>query len=238
MKSVIRVIYSSHLGVPLNNKFNDHIYQTIGESNSFEVTIHPYENYNQYSLTEVYNKALNELDKRDAIFVFCHNDIEFDTKDWGKILLNHFNKKQNNYQIIGVAGSTELNSHGCWWLDASGKNMNFTKMIGIVNHDNGIRKWESRYSEPHFGVKPVVLIDGLFMAIDPEEIEHNFDESFKGFHYYDLSFCFPNYLDRCNIGVITDIRITHRSVGMTNQEWENNRQQFAIQYADELPAQV
>jgi len=238
MKSIIRVIYSSHLGQAFNNKFNDHIYKTIGISNSFEFSIHPYENYNQYSLTEVYNKALNELDKKDAVFVFCHNDIEFDTKDWGKILLNHFNRRNNNYQIIGVAGTTELNSHGCWWLDATGKNMNFSKMIGIVNHDNGVRKWESKYSNPHFGVKPVVVIDGLFMAVDPEDIEHPFDETYRGFHFYDLSFCFPNYLDGCNIGVITDIRITHHSIGITNQQWEQNRQQFVTQYADELPVKI
>lgn len=238
MKTIIRVIYSSHLGEEKNTLFNKHIAETIGNVNSFEYTIHPYENYNQYSLPEVYNKALNELGKEDAIFVFCHNDITFDTKDWGKVLLRHFNNPRNNYQIIGVAGTTELHSHGCWWTDATGKNMNFSKMVGIVNHDNGLRKWESKYSNPHFGVKPVVLIDGLFMAVDPVEIEHKFDESYKGFHYYDISFCFPNYLDGCNIGVITDLRITHGSVGMTNEQWEQNRQQFATQYADELPISI
>jgi GT2 family glycosyltransferase len=73
------------------------------------------------------------------------------------------------------------------------------------------------------------------MAIDCNNIIHKFDEDFKGFHFYDISMVIPNYLDGCNIGVTTSIRILHKSVGMTNQQWEANRQQFANKYADELP---
>jgi len=235
MKTKIRIIYSSHLGIEANLKFNQHIDETIGD---VDHSIHPYENYAQYSLPEVYNKALNELDKEDAVFVFCHNDIKFDSKDWGNVLLKHFNSRNYKYEIIGVAGATELNTHGCWWLDATAQNKNDSKMKGIVNHNNGVRKWENRYSKPHFGVLPVVIIDGLFMAVDPVGIKHNFDETYKGFHFYDLSFCFPNYLDGCDIGIITDIRITHDSVGVTNEQWEQNRQQFVKQYAEELPQTI
>ena len=55
---------------------------------------------------------------------------------------------------------------------------------------------------------------------------------------YDVSFCFPNYLDGCNVGVMTDIRITHKSIGQTNQQWEENRKQFAEEYKSELPIEV
>lgn len=231
MKKRIIVVFSSHLSNDENVKFINHVNNTIGVPHETYV----YENQNQYSLTEVYNKAITEHHADDAIMVFCHNDIIFETKDWGKKLLNHFNK--SDYQIIGVAGATELNAHGCWWLNEKGQ-MNLSKMIGIVNHQNELRKWESMYSRPHFGVKSTVIVDGLFIAVDTSNIEHKFDESYKGFHYYDISFCFPNYLDGCNIGVITNIRITHKSVGETNQQWEENRIQFINQYKDELPIEV
>lgn len=233
MKKRINLIYSSHLSIEENEAFEEHVNKTCG----VPVSIFGYSNFNQFSLPEIYNKAISEIDTNDAITVFSHNDIEFDTKNWGKKLLKHFNNPKNDYQIIGVAGAVELNKHSTWWLDNNNQ-MNFSKMVGIVNHDNGLRKWESKYSEQHYGVKPVLLIDGLFMAVDLDEIEHKFDESYKGFHYYDLSFCFPNYLDGCNIGVITDIRITHKSIGQTNQQWEENRKQFAEQYKDELPINV
>jgi len=227
MKKRIIVVFSSHLTTYENDKFIQHINDTCGVHHS----VHAYVNHNQYSLPEVYNKAISSHSSEDAIMVFCHNDIEFDTPDWGKILLKHFNK--NNYQILGVAGSVSI-YNGTWWLNKKNE-MNFFDMIGIVNHDNGIRKWESKYSEPHFGVKPVVVVDGLFIAIDTEDIEHNFDENYKGFHFYDVNVSVKNFLDGCNIGVITDIRITHKSIGQTNKEWELNRQQFVEEYKDELP---
>ena len=110
--------------------------------------------------------------------------------------------------------------------------------MGIVEHTNGLREWVSEYSKPHFGIKEVCLIDGLFIAVDTSNITHQFDEDFKGFHFYDLSFCIPNYLDGVNIGIVTDIRILHKSVGMTNQQWEEARIQFAEKYKEELPIKV
>lgn len=233
VKKRINLVYSSHLSQEENEAFEKHLNETCG----VPVSIFGYPNFNEYSLPEVYNRAISEIDQKDAITVFCHNDIEFDTPNWGKILLKHFNRPNNEYQIIGVAGVESIYS-GCWWLDESQKNMNFKEMVGIVNHDNGIRKWESRYSEPHFGVKPVAVIDGLFMAVDIDEIEHEFDERFGKWHFYDMSFVFPNVLDGCNAGVITDIRITHMSIGETDMEWERNKLLFEKLYKNEIPFKI
>jgi hypothetical protein len=235
MKTRINIVYSSHLSEEENNVFEKHVSDTIGTPHK----IFGYPNFNEYSLPEVYNRAIKEIGENPKeITVFCHNDIEFDTYDWGVKLLKHFNNPNNDYQIIGVAGSDVLYEHACWWLTQDGSGMNGESMIGIVNHDNGIRKWTSKYSEPHYGVRPVILIDGLFMAVDLSEIENKFDENFKGFHFYDVSFCIPNYLDGCNIGIITDIRITHKSIGQTNKEWDLNRAQFAEKYKEYLPLKV
>lgn len=233
MKKRIDIIYSTHLTEKEDFEFEKNIRETCG----VPCSIHRYVNNNQYSLSNIYNKAISEIESEDSIFIFCHNDISFDRKNWGKKLLSHFNNPNEDYQIIGVAGATELNTHGCWWLNSNNQ-MNFSKMVGIVNHDNGIRKWESRYSEPHFGIKPVVCIDGLFMAVDIDNIENKFDENYGMWHYYDVGFCVPNYLDGCNIGVITDIRITHKSIGMTDPDWERNRIKFSEEYKEFLPLKV
>lgn len=223
MKKNIIVVFSSHLSEEENQKFSDHIGETIGITN----TIICYKNLNQFSLSEIYNKAIKEYNNENSIFVFCHNDIIFRTKDWGKLLLTKFNT--TNYSIIGVAGTTYLHNNGRWWEDRS-------KMHGVVEHTDGYNVWVSEYSKPIKGyITPVVLVDGVFIAVDCNNIEHQWDEVFKGFHLYDLGFCVPNYLDGCNIGVTTDIRILHKSVGMTNQEWEDNRLQFVEKYIDELP---
>jgi len=224
-KKKIIVIFSTHLSEEENEKFVSHIDSTIGVDHS----VHYYVNYNTHSLPEIYNKAIEEHNEEGAIMVFCHNDIIFKTKNWGKYLLAKFNHL--DYQIIGVAGSTYMPESGRWWDDPS-------KMVGIVEHTNGLREWVSEYCKPFGGVKETVLIDGLFMAVDCNDIEDRFDEDFKGFHFYDISFCVPNWLDGVNVGVVTDIRILHKSVGMTNQEWENNRIQFVEKYKADLPLTV
>jgi hypothetical protein len=222
-KTNIIVVFSSHLSEEENEKFIKHVSSTIGVKH--KVVCYP--NLNKFSLPQVYNTAIKEHNTEDAIMVFCHNDITIKTRDWGRILLNKFNN--SDFSIIGVAGSTYLHDNGVWWHDRS-------KMYGIVEHINGLRTWISEYAPPRKGViKPVILVDGLFMAVDCNNIEHQWDEEFKGFHLYDLSFCVPNYLDGCNIGVTTDIRILHQSVGMTNQQWELNRQQFVEKYKEDLP---
>ena len=64
--------------------------------------------------------------------------------------------------------------------------------------------------------------------------KEKFDEEFKGFHFYDLSLSIPNFIAGCNIGVTTDIRIIHQSIGMTNEQWEASRQQFVNKYKNEF----
>lgn len=232
-KDKIKVIYSSHFSEKENNIFNSKIESSIG----VEHDIYCYPNFNEFSLANIYNKALNEHKSNNSILLYIHNDISFDTNNWGVKLLKHFNNSHNDYQIIGLAGVESLYS-GCWWTNETNDGMNMKEMVGIVNHFNGIRKWTSKYSDSFSGVRPVVVIDGLFMAVDPNEIIHGFDEKFGKWHFYDLGFVFPNVLDGCNAGVITDIRITHNSIGETDQEWNKNKILFEKIYGNELPFKI
>jgi len=185
-------------------------------------------NNGERSLAETYNEILSEA--KTNIVVLCHDDIYFDTTSWYHKLMKHFEKSE--YGIIGVAGSTSLPSSGQWWEDRK-------KMIGIVNHEHEGKKWVSKYSDNiNNGIKEAIIVDGLFIAIDKERIKSNFDEEFKGFHFYDLPFCFENYLQGVKVGVITNIRITHRSIGQTNEQWEENRKQFAEKYSSNLPTKL
>jgi hypothetical protein len=230
MKNNIVVIFSSHLSENEDNNFKNHITSTIGcKHNIFCV-----KNYNEKSLAEVYNSFIKLNNENfetlpyhlNTIYVLCHNDILFKTKNWGKILLSKFNT--SNYGIIGVAGSTFIPENGIWWGD-------FSKAYGIVEHTDNLNDWTTMFSKPINNIQSVVTIDGVFMAIDVEKIKCTFDEEFGKFHYYDLNFCLNNYIEGVDIGVITDIRILHKSVGETNNEWEENRVKFIKKFGDYLP---
>jgi len=218
----ISVIISSHLTDDENKKNVQHIKKSSGIQN---IEILTYKNFNEYSLTEVYNIGLNE--SRNEIVVFVHNDVEFNTNNWGKILLNKFNT--SDFGILGVAGTTDIGNDGTWWSDRN-------KMIGIVNHRHNNKKWESKYSN-NYGkeIVEVCAIDGLFIAVNKNVIQRDFNELFTGYHYYDIPFCIDNYLNGVKIGVIFDIRLTHMSIGQTNDQWEKNRFKFTAKYDKNLP---
>jgi glycosyltransferase involved in cell wall biosynthesis len=45
-------------------------------------------------------------------------------------------------------------------------------------------------------------------------------------------------LENVKVGVITNIRITHKSIGQTNEQWEQNRELFVQKYNKNLPNKV
>jgi glycosyltransferase involved in cell wall biosynthesis len=194
-----------------------------------KIEVIPFENNGEFSLTEVYNKILN--DSSHDIVVLCHDDIYFDSKNWGQKILNHF-KRNQELGILGVAGSTQLPITGRWWDD-------FSKVKGIVNHEHEGKKWESKYSTSKGNeIDDVVLVDGLFIAINKKNIIHTFNEEVKGFHFYDVDFSFRNFMSGVEIGVMYDVRITHKSIGQTNEQWEKNRELFVNKNLKHLPIKI
>lgn len=210
----------------IDPQFTEYIRKSCGIP---KVEIIPFENPGTHSLTEAYNIILEK--STNDIVVLCHDDIYFEKNNWGNKILKHF-KRNPDYGILGVAGSTKLPSSAKWWEDP-------TRMRGIVNHEHEGKKWESKYS-PSLGnnIDPVVLVDGLFMVLDKTKIKQTFGEEIEGFHLYDVDFCVKNFVEEVNIGVIYDIRITHKSIGQTNQQWEDNREKFAQRHSDKLPLRI
>jgi hypothetical protein len=45
-------------------------------------------------------------------------------------------------------------------------------------------------------------------------------------------------LEGVKVGVTTEIKVTHKSIGMTNEEWELNRQEFVEKFKDKLPVKL
>ena len=220
---MISVIYSTRED---NQKHLQHIKDTCGVH---KMEVIQYINNGEYSLTELYNKALQET--TNNIVVFCHDDIIFETKNWGKRLLKNF-KENEEYGVIGIAGTTDIDETGRWWNDN-------TKMVGVVKHRHNGKTWENKYSSIfNKQVLQTVIVDGLFFAVKKDKIKENFDEDVKGFHFYEIDFCFRNHLKGVNIGVTFDVRVIHKSIGQTNDEWEKNRINFVEKYKGNLPYNI
>jgi glycosyltransferase involved in cell wall biosynthesis len=219
---MITIGYSTRASNPT---FIDQIKKTVGIK---DVEIIEVINNGEKSLTKVYNEILNQA--KNDIVVLCHDDILFETKSWGKRILEHFEK--TDYGILGVAGTTHMPSSGMWWEVKS-------EMIGQVYHMNEGEKWLSEYNKP-FGSRIIqsVVVDGLFIALHKNRINNNFIEDFDGFHFYDISFCLSNFLSGVKIGTISNVRLTHLSIGMTNENWDKNRLFLIEKYGANLPIKL
>ena len=217
---MITIIYSTRQHNP---DFQKHISETIGIKN-FEII--EFINNGEKSLTQVYNEGL-EKSKNDII-IFSHDDIIFKKEsNWGKKMVKHFNN--SDFGIIGIAGTTSLPGSGKWWEDN-------TKMVGMVSHTHDGKTWISKYSVS-FGdqIKECVIVDGLFFGVKKDRIKKTFDNQIENFHFYDIDFTFNNHINGTKVGVVTNIPVTHKSIGATNDKWEENRLKFIEKYSKNLP---
>jgi hypothetical protein len=188
-----------------------------------------YENDGVNSLTEIYNIGLKE--SKNDIVVFMHDDLILETPNMTPKIVKLF-EKHSEYGIIGIAGTDKLTS-GRWWD-------NRENMFGVVGHIHEGKRHVNHYSKGVFNdvLKDVVIVDGLFFMVRKSLLKKEFNEDFKGFHFYDIPFCVENKFEGVKIGLTTKFGITHKSVGITNKQWEKNKLLFEALFEKQLPLTI
>ena len=209
------------------DKLIENIKETCGCEPKITVCLNP----EGEGLTKAYNEILDMPEIDGDTIVFIHDDIEFMREGWGKEVLRLF-EEHEDYGIIGVAGSAEFDQMGAWWQ--------YKKIFGQVLHRSEGKSWLTTFSPLlDHDLEEVCVIDGLFMAIRKDRIGKRFDEENFGMQFYDISFCLDNFLDGCTkIGVTTNIRIAHNSVGALKPEWHESKQKMIEKYSQYFPITV
>ncbi len=224
MEKILTVVISSKKNVKESKELLDNIESTV----DVPCNIMFIQN-NGVSLTTVYHEAM--LKAETDIVVFIHDDIEFLRSGWGSELVRMFNEHQD-YGIIGIAGSAEFEYNAMWW--------NYKKIYGQVLHRNEGQSWLTSFSPLlKNDLEEVCVIDGLFMAVEKNRISQNFNKEIEGFNFYDIDFCLSNFLDKkTKIGVTTNIRVAHNSVGNLSENWYKNREIINEKYGNTYPIHV
>lgn len=208
-----------------NAAFSHHLRQTCGVK---EIEILAYTNPGQQSLSKIYNQGL--MAARYPIIVFLHDDIILESRHWGRKLLKHF--QSSKFGILGIAGTTELPASGQWW-------QNPLTRIGMIKHQQHHQIWTTQYSGNfHHRIIPAVCVDGVFIAVHKERLQEDFNEQLTGFHFYDVDFCLNNHLAGVNIGVIFNIKLIHKSMGLPTPDWEQSRLRFLSYHQYNLPCAI
>ena len=220
----VNVIVSSRKEQKDNKEFVDNVKSTAG----MDVDVFYCVNDGSISLTKIYQEALDECNC--DIVVYMHDDIEVLSKDWATELVRLFNENKE-YGIIGVAGSAQFDANAAWWQ--------YKKIFGQVLHRSQGRAWLTTFSDV-LGDKlaEVCVVDGLFFAVKKDRVKVGFDTSIEGFNFYEIDFCLANYLEGVKIGVTTNIRLAHNSVGETKKNWFDNKIVVNEKYKQHYPIEV
>ena len=210
----------------IDSTYYDHVKRMFSHPNT-EILM--YENDGEMSLTQVYNKGLKE--SVNDIVVFMHDDLILETSNMTPKIVKLF-EKHPEYGIIGIAGTDKLTS-GMWW-------QNRENMFGVVGHLHEGKRHVNHYSKGVFNdvLKDVVIVDGLFFMVRKSLLKKEFNEQFEGFHFYDISFCVENQFEGVKIGLTTKFGVTHKSVGITNKQWEKNKLLFEALFEKRLPLTI
>ena len=227
MDSKIAVVVCSKKNTEENKGFVEHIKETCG----CDTHVYMIHNPDGVSLSKIYADMVVNKEIDSDIIVFIHDDIEFLKKGWGKEVLRLFNEHKE-YGIIGVAGSAQFDENGAWW--------NYEKKYGQVLHRNEGKSWLTAFSPLLTkDLEDVVVIDGLFMAVHKRRISENFSREIDGFDMYDIWFCLSNFFaKKCKIGVTTNIRLAHNSIGRLKETWYKNREKINNEFGSKFPVEL
>ncbi|MBZ0092612.1 MAG: glycosyltransferase, partial [Sulfuricellaceae bacterium] len=177
------------------------------------------------SLCEGYNRGVRQSSGK--LLVFSHDDIEILSPDFRHKLKTYLNA----YDVIGVAGTRRL--IGASWVSAG-----WPWLHGQVVHPDAA---SGGYKICLYGVSAPVqtgiqALDGLFFACRREVAEQvGFDEeSFDGFHFYDLDFSYSAYRQDYRLAVCNDIVVVHHSEGKYDAIWQTYAERFVLKHGDSL----
>ena len=227
MEDKITVIFCSKKNGEENKGFIDHIKETCG----CDLNVICVHNPDGISISKIYADMTVNEEIETNIIVYIHDDIEFLRKGWGKEILRLFNENEK-YGIIGVAGSAQFDENGAWW--------NYEKKFGQVLHRWEGKSWLTAFSPLlDKDLQEVAVIDGLFIAIHKKRISENFSREIESFDFYDIHFCLSNLLKKkCKIGVTTNIRIAHNSIGKLKDSWYKNREIINEEFGRKFPIDI
>lgn len=170
------------------------------------------------------------------ILCFIHEDIYFETTDWGQLLLNHFNNREIG--LVGLAGGDSKSLVPSTWSTSCTSNE-----INIIQHTKSGNKAGQHIfitaGRNYQNRKRVIALDGVFLCTRKDIFEQfKFDETnLKGFHGYDIDYSLQ-VQTRYTVMVIFDILIHHYSEGTPGREWLESTITVSNKWRSQLPLSV
>mgnify|MGYP005821286413 CR=1 FL=1 len=214
---MISIIIPSRSAVALA-AISENIAKTIGVP--FEII--DYDNTEDgFGICKIYNLCAQKA-QFDTL-VFCHDDLLFESENWGVHLCKILGDK--NVGLVGVAGATFKSKYPAPWVAVPQEfyRCQLTNKFPLNAKD---------YEE-------VAVLDGCFIAMRAEvwrEFLWN-ENQLKGFHLYDIDMStrvFANY----KLVVARTFKLKHLSAGKFDTNWYQESKAYFDKNSKLFPTQV
>lgn len=172
------------------------------------------------SLAEGYNRGVAR--SRGEVIVFSHDDVEHLKADFASELLASLER----VDIVGAAGTTKCID--AYWAAAGHPHVHGA----CAFPDAGGKAHLSIYGVEAPLVTGVQALDGMFFAARRSALERvRFDEeTFDGFHGYDVDFSYSAHKAGLAVGVNNRFLVLHHSAGRFAEAWLGYRDRFLAKH--------
>jgi glycosyltransferase involved in cell wall biosynthesis len=213
------------------NRLRSNIEETIGVP--YELI--PIDNSsNRYGICAAYN--LGGSQAKYPYLCFMHEDILFETGNWGRLLIRHL--QDPGLGLIGVAGGDARALVPSSWSVPIG-----SKQVHLFQHYKYKEGTPQHILETdaagYADKKRVVALDGVWLATRKDVfLRYQFDaDTFPGFHGYDIDYSLQvNTAYR--VYVIFDILLHHYSEGKPDRTWIKSAIRLSSKWKSRLPVSV
>lgn len=174
------------------------------------------------SMCEGYNRGFAQ--SRGEVCIFSHDDIEVHAPDFRAKLLGHLAR----CDVAGVAGTTQLAGPAWAWAGPPHVYGQLGEFASAKNAFDAVI-----FAAPTRHVGGIQALDGLMFACHRRVVEATpFDEqTFTGFHHYDLDFTYRAFRAGFRLGVCCDLDVIHFSSGAFGDAWAASAQKFMQKHA-------
>lgn len=186
-------------------------------------------------LCAVYNEGAQRA-KYDLL-CFMHEDVSMITSGWGAIV-NRIFEENPEVGLIGVAGSSFKPLSPSGWQGVSGIRTNYLNVIQRFKYND--LPTEHSYRNPkNEKLAKVVSVDGVWLCTTKKvlSIARFDDQTFTGFHKYDLDFSMQ-VRQHYQVVVTYDILLEHFSEGELSKDWVFETAKFNAKWINQLPAYI
>ncbi|WP_143960775.1 glycosyltransferase [Litoribacter populi] len=201
----------------VNQKHLDQISQNISQTIGVEYELLAIDNSkNPKGITSIYNEGAKRA--KYEYLCFVHEDVLFETMNWGEKVSQILRNK--SIGLVGIAGSVykSLAPSGWYLYELNYPAKAFQKIRQAYKFQDRPARLVD-YNPSKKKLNEVICIDGVWFCTTKSVINDiPFDESFDGFHGYDVDFSLA-VAQKYKVMVTFDVLLTHFSEGRFDRKW-------------------